>query len=188
MKAGKITVITGPMFASKTETLVSYLNKEKYRQRHVVCYKPTKDDRYSTENVVSHNGNAFPSGTAQDSAALLKLIRRFRKETSKLSPISIGIDEIQFFDNNVAEVCWDLSLEGYRIFVAGLDLDSFGKPFGPMPGLLTYADKVIKLNAQCKVCGENARMTLRNSTSPSDTVLVGGAGTYEPRCKFHWKS
>lgn len=185
MKAGKITVITGPMFASKTTTLVGYLNKEKYRHRHVVCYKPAKDNRYSTDEVVSHDGTGFPCVPLKNSTELKLAIHCLKSEET---PVSFGIDEIQFFDAGITHLLWDLSLKGYRIFAAGLDLDSFGKPFGPMAELLAYADKIVKLNAQCKVCGENARMTYRNENKSTETVLVGGAEFYEPRCKFHWNS
>lgn len=169
------------MFASKTETLVNFLNREKYRQRQVVCYKPKKDNRYSEEKIVSHNGTEIVSIPVANTKELFEDINH------KHGKLSIGIDEIQFFDNDIVDTIWNLSWRGYKIFASGLNLDSFGKPFGPMPALLAYADKIVKLHAQCKVCGDNATMSYRKG-SDKDTVFVGGLDAYEPRCKTHWKN
>jgi thymidine kinase len=184
MKKGKLTVITGCMFSGKTETLISYMVRESYRQRKTICFKPAKDQRYSIDKINSHNGKTIDCHIIEKASQIEEYL-----SVNPDSNMSIGIEEVQFFDPAIASLASMLSKDGYYVFAAGLDLDSFGHPFGPVPELLAYADRVIKLHAQCVICGENAKMTYRKQTvNNQDTVLVGGHESYEPRCYNCWKS
>lgn len=185
MQEGKLTVIVGCMFASKTETLVSLIRKEEYRKRQILCFKPKRDSRYSEENLVSHNKTSVKAIPAENAASIEEFIKPGSQYTADTT--SIAIDEVQFFDSAVAPLCSALALDGYRVFVAGLDLDSFGHPFGCVPELLAYADEVIKLHAQCVICGRDATRTFRKPEVTKNVVHVGGAEDYQSMCIKCWK-
>lgn len=186
MSKGKLTVITGCMFAGKTDTLIYLINKERYRQRDIYCFKPQKDIRYSDTKIISHNKTEQSAIPVNSSIDIDNQLNQIRQHQTK--PISIAIEEIQFFDQAIAPLCSSLARDGVRVFVSGLDLDSFGHPFGPMPELLAYADEVIKLHAQCAICGKDARRSYRKPNAPDMVVHIGGIESYDPRCIDCWKS
>lgn len=189
IQTGELTVISGCMFASKTDTLISLLNREKYRKRHVLAIKHARDIRYATDEITTHDGTKLPSRLAQSARDVDLLLEEFCS-TNNVSPgnVSVGIEEVQFFDDPIADLCHSMTFDGVRVFVAGLNLDSFGHPFGPMPQLLAFADRIIKLQAQCADCGADAAMTFRKTPLSEEQVFVGGEKEYDPLCKKCYKS
>ena len=185
MYEGRLTVIAGCMFASKSDHLISFMTQEKFRKRTTLCFKPQRDTRYATDKIVSHNGVSMECIPVENAAAIEAYVEPWKQNGQ--CKMSLGIDEAQFFDPAIAPVLSTLAMDGFRIFVSGLDLDSFGHPFGSMPELMAYADKVIKLHAQCVICGENATRTYRKPDVTKDVVHVGGKDSYEPRCADCWK-
>lgn len=181
-KIGKIEVITGCMFSGKSEELIRRLKRAKIAKQKVKVFKPSIDTRYSIVEVVSHAGDkieAIPIASSKD------ILNQIDKDTDV-----VGIDEAQFFDNEIIDVLRKLSKEGIRVVVAGLDMDFRGEPFGPMPFIMAIADEVLKLHAICTVCGEDATMTQRlingEPASYNDpVVMIGASETYEARCKLH---
>ena len=178
---GRLTVVTGCMFAGKTDKLIEILDKD---PRQAAVFKPTLDRRYSTEEVVSHSGkrleaNLLPQeGGAEPLWRLLEDTTRGEDEPwFKL----VGIDEVQFLGPWIVEEVVKLLLFNVDVVVSGLDLTFKGEPFGVMPQLLCYADVVHKLCATCSQCGAPATRSFRTAVS-ADAVLVGGAESYEPRC------
>jgi len=170
---GWIEVICGSMFSGKTEELIRRLNRARIARQRVEIFKPVTDVRYSVEDVVSHNENAIRS-TPVDTAANILLL------TGDVDVI--GIDEAQFFDNGLVEVCEKLANMGIRVIVAGLDMDFMGKPFGPMPQLMAVAEFVAKVHAICMKCGSLAQYSHR--LSPSEKlVMLGEKNEYEPLCR-----
>lgn len=169
------------MFAGKTDTLISLITKEKYRKRDIISFKHTKDNRYSTDKIVSHNGTSLDAILAETAADIEAIL-----QAKKADETSVAIEEAQFFDPAIAPMLSTFALDGFRIFVAGLDLDSFGHPFGPMPDLLAYADEIIKVHAQCVVCGKDATRTFRKSAT-KEQVFVGGKDDYDARCSLCWR-
>jgi thymidine kinase len=171
--AGWLEVICGSMFSGKTEELIRKLNRAKIAKQKVEIFKPAIDTRYHEVDVVSHNANAIRSTPVQSAAEILLL--------SGDSQV-IGIDEAQFFDDGLVEVCTKLADSGKRVIVAGLDMDFQGKPFGPMPQLMAIAEYVTKVHAICVVCGEIASYSFRK-TNHSSQVMLGETESYEARCR-----
>lgn len=172
-KRGSLEVICGSMFSGKTEELIRRLKRAKIAKQRVEIFKPSVDVRYSEEDVVSHDSNSIPSTPVDSSESLLLLCNNVDV---------VGIDEAQFFDNHLAEVCVKIADSGVRVIVAGLDMDFKGVPFGPMPNLLAVADDVLKVHAICMQCGHPATFSHR-LTSNEKQVLLGEQETYEPLCR-----
>jgi thymidine kinase len=170
---GWIEVICGSMFSGKTEELIRRLNRARIARQQVEIFKPVTDVRYSVEEVVSHNENAIRS-TPVDTAANILLL------TGNVDVV--GIDEAQFFDNGLVEVCEKLANMGIRVIVAGLDMDFMGKPFGPMPQLMAVAEFVSKVHAICMKCGSLAQYSHRLSQNEK-LVMLGEKNEYEPLCR-----
>ena len=173
-RRGRIEVICGSMFSGKTEELIRRLKRAKIARQRIEIFKPAMDVRYSEADVVSHEGQAIASTPIETSASILLL-----------APDAdvVGIDEAQFFDNALADVCRKLADNGTRVIVAGLDMDFRGKPFGPMPALCAIADEVTKVHAICVKCGELA--TFSHRTVKNDRqVLLGETEEYEPLCRL----
>ena len=170
---GWIEVIAGSMFSGKTEELLRRLRRAKYARQRIEIYKPGVDTRYSETNVVSHDDNSFPSTPVSVSSNILLL-------TGEVDVV--GIDEAQFFDNGLAEVCNELANRGIRVIVAGLDMDYLGRPFGPMPDIMAIAEYVTKVHAICVQCGDLAQNSFRMSESES-LVLLGETDSYMPLCR-----
>lgn len=172
-KAGWIEVICGSMFSGKTEELLRRLNRVMIARQKVEIFKPAIDTRYHEQNVVSHNANSIRSTPVQFSEDILLLAGNCDV---------VGIDEAQFFDDALVEVCTKLASSGKRVIVAGLDMDFSGKPFGPMPQLLAIAEYVTKVHAICIKCGDIAHYSYR-LTPNQKTVMLGEKDTYEARCR-----
>lgn len=172
-RRGWIEVICGSMFSGKTEELIRRLKRAKIANLKVEIFKPAIDVRYDEEQVVSHDSNAIVSTPLDNSQKILLL--------SQDADV-IGIDEAQFFDEEIIHVCETLALKGMRVIVAGLDMDYKGKPFGPMPQLLAVADYITKLHAICMKCGNIANISFRKTLQNSQ-LLLGEKDVYEPRCR-----
>jgi len=172
-RKGSIEVICGSMFSGKTEELIRRLKRAQYAKQIVEIFKPAVDTRYDDVKVVSHDSNSIHSTPVPSSANILLLASDVQV---------VGIDEAQFFDNGLADVCNQLADSGVRVIVAGLDMDFRGKPFGPMPALLTIAEHVTKVHAICMRCGNLANHSHR-ITSESSLVLLGETNNYEPLCR-----
>lgn len=170
---GRIEVICGSMFSGKTEELIRRMKRAKFARQHVEIYKPMVDTRYSKDDVVSHDHNVIPSTPVDSSAEILLLSGDIDV---------VGIDEAQFFDNGLADVCNELANRGVRVIVAGLDMDYLGKPFGPIPYLLAIADEVTKVHAICVRCGSLAYISHR-LVHNDKRVLLGEKQEYEPLCR-----
>ncbi len=173
-KRGFIEVICGSMFSGKTEELIRRLKRAKIANLKVEIYKPAIDTRYDQNKVVSHDANSIPSTPVDHSSKILLLA-----ENAEV----VGIDEAQFFDEDVIRVAEQLAMQGKRVIVAGLDMDYLGKPFGPMPQLLAIADFITKLHAICVQCGHLANISYRTSEE-GGTVVLGEKNNYEPRCRI----
>ena len=176
-RRGRIEVICGSMFSGKTEELIRRLRRATFAKQRVEIFKPAIDTRYSDEEVVSHDRNSIKSTPIDSSASILL----FSSEIDV-----VGIDEAQFFDESIVQVCNDLANRGIRVIVAGLDMDFKGIPFGPMPALCAIADDVTKVHAICVKCGSLAYVSHR--TVDSDRrVLLGETMEYEPLCRECYK-
>lgn len=170
---GWIEVITGSMFSGKTEELIRRLKRARIARQKVEIFKPRMEVRYSEEEVVSHDENAILSTPVDSSANILLLAAGVEV---------VGIDEAQFFDDGLVDVCNQLADKGMRVIVAGLDMDFKGVPFGPIPELLSIAEYVTKVHAICVKCGNLANYTHR--LSEDDTLIVlGETDIYEPLCR-----
>ena len=172
-KKGSIEVITGSMFSGKTEELIRRLKRAHYAGLKVEIFKPSLDKRYSETRVVSHDDKSIVSTPVDNASAILLLAGDVDV---------VGIDEAQFFDNSIIEVCNTLADNGIRIVVAGLDMDFMGKPFGPIPALLSVAEYVTKVHAICMRCGNLAQYSFRKSED-AQVVLLGEKTLYEPLCR-----
>lgn len=172
-RSGWIEVVTGCMFSGKTEELIRRIKRATIANQEVKIFKPAKDIRYSESEVVSHDENAIPSIPVKKCIQILD---------QKGSAEVIGIDEAQFFGNDLIQVCEKLALDGIRVVIAGLDLDFRGIPFGPMPNLMAVAEYVTKVHAICPHCGNLATHSYR-LTNDQSTVLLGEKDAYEPRCR-----
>lgn len=168
--AGWIEVICGSMFSGKTEELIRRLNRAKFAKQKVEIFKPQLDTRYSEEEVVSHDANSITSTPVPSSSNILLLANDVEV---------VGIDEAQFFDDNLPEVCNQLANSGVRVIVAGLDMDFKGRPFGPMPHLLAIAEYVTKVHAICMKTGKLANYSHR-VTQGDKLVQLGEKESYEP--------
>lgn len=172
-KRGTIEVITGSMFSGKTEELIRRLRRAQYAGLKVEIFKPSIDKRYSEIRVVSHDDKSIVSTPVDNASAILLL--------TGLVDV-VAIDEAQFFDASIVEVCNKLADDGVRVIVAGLDMDFQGKPFGPMPALLAIAEHITKVHAICMRCGNLAQFSFRKSDEDS-VVLLGEKNLYEPLCR-----
>lgn len=172
-RSGWIEVICGSMFSGKTEELIRRLRRAHFAKQKVEIFKPAIDTRYHEEQVVSHNSNSIPSTPVPSSSNILLLAN---------DSDVVGIDEAQFFDNELVNVCNQLANNGTRVIVAGLDMDYTGKPFGPIPALLACAEYVTKVHAICMNCGNLAQFSHRK-TDQTSLVLLGETDSYEPLCR-----
>ncbi|MBN8833328.1 MAG: thymidine kinase [Niastella sp. SCN 39-18] len=172
-KKGWIEVICGSMFSGKTEELIRRLKRVKIANLKVEIFKPAIDTRYDEVKIVSHDTNFINSTPVSSSQNILLLAQDVDV---------VGIDEAQFFDAQIGDVCEQLAMRGIRVIVAGLDMDYMGNPFGQMPALLAKADYITKLHAICVICGSIANISYRKSTD-TNQVLLGEKDIYEPRCR-----
>ncbi len=172
-QAGWIEVICGSMFSGKTEELIRRLKRAKFANQNVEIFKPAIDIRYSLEEVVSHDSNAIVSTPVESASSILLL-------TSEVDVV--GIDEIQFFDESIIDVCNQLANRGIRVICAGLDMDYLGNPFGPMPQLMAIAEYVTKVHAICVKCGNLAHHSHR-LVGGDKLVMLGEQESYEPICR-----
>jgi thymidine kinase len=170
---GFIEVICGSMFSGKTEELIRRLKRARIANQKVEIFKPCIDIRYSEEEVVSHDSHSIHSTPIESSGSILLLAQGVEV---------VGIDEAQFFDNGIVEVCNTLADNGVRVIVAGLDMDYLGKPFGPVPALLAKAEYVTKVHAICVRCGDLAQHSHRISGGKK-LVELGELDAYEPLCR-----
>lgn len=173
LRTGWIEVICGSMFSGKTEELIRRLTRARIAKLNVQIFKPALDTRYHQENIVSHSALSIPSTPVQRASQIPALAG-----TCDV----VGIDEAQFFDKDITDVCNALANQGQRVIIAGLDMDFAGKPFGCMPQLISIAEYVTKVHAICVVCGDIAHYSYRLVPSQS-RVLLGETDSYEARCR-----
>lgn len=172
-RRGRIEVICGSMFSGKTEELIRRLKRASFAKQRVEIFKPSIDTRYSEEKVVSHDSNSIQSTPVDSSGSILLF-------TSEIDVV--GIDEAQFFDEGLVDVCNELANNGVRVIIAGLDMDYKGIPFGPIPALCAIADEVTKVHAICVRCGDLAYISHRTIAN-NKRVLLGEKTEYEPLCR-----
>lgn len=170
---GWIEVICGSMFSGKTEELIRRLKRAMIARQKVAIFKPKIDTRYSSTEIVSHNKQKIKSKVVEKPEEILHLA---------LEAQVVGIDEAQFFDNSLVDICQKLANMGKRVIVAGLDQDFRGKPFEPIPQLLAVAEYITKTHAICVVCGNPANHTQRKTPS-KDKIVIGATDIYEARCR-----
>lgn len=170
---GRIEVICGSMFSGKTEELIRRLKRARIARQRVEIYKPAIDTRYSDNDVVSHDANSIPSTPVESARNILLMASDAQV---------VGIDEAQFFDDAIVEVCNELANSGKRVIVAGLDMDFKGIPFGPMPQLMAITEDVTKVHAICVKCGNLAHVSHR-IVKAEQRVLLGEQHEYEPLCR-----
>jgi thymidine kinase len=173
-RSGWIEVICGSMFSGKTEELIRRIKRAKIANQKIQIFKPMIDTRYHIEDVVSHDENAIKSQPISQSSEIYTLLKDVNV---------VGIDEAQFFDDKLPEICQKLAIRGIRVIVAGLDMDYRGIPFGPIPHLLAVAEYITKVHAICPHCGNLATHSYRYSSEDSK-VLLGEKDKYEPRCRI----
>ncbi len=170
---GWIEVICGSMFSGKTEELIRRLKRAEFAQQKVEIFKPAVDVRYDENDVVSHQGTTITSTPVESASSILLMV----------SDVDVvGIDEAQFFDNELPSVCQKLANSGIRVVVAGLDMDFLGNPFGPMPALMANAEYVSKVHAICLSCGDLAQFSFRK-TNNNAIVFLGETNEYAPLCR-----
>ncbi len=172
-RSGWIEVICGSMFSGKTEELIRRLKRAKIANQKVEIFKPKTDTRYDESKVVSHDSNSILAIPVENSGKLIELSEGYSV---------IGVDEAQFFDAALPEVCQELALQGKRVIAAGLDMDYKGRPFGPMPNLLAVAEYITKVHAICQHCGNLATHSYRLVVDDK-TVVLGEKDVYEARCR-----
>ena len=170
---GRVEVVCGSMFSGKTEELIRRMRRAEFARQRVEIFKPAIDTRYSEDDVVSHDRHAIHSTPVDSSAQILLLADDIDV---------VGIDEAQFFDSGIVDVCNELANRGVRVIVAGLDMDFKGVPFGPMPALCAIADDVTKVHAICVRCGKLAYVSHR-IVDDERRVMLGETGEYEPLCR-----
>ncbi len=180
--SGWIEVICGSMFSGKSEELIRRVRRATYGNLNVRVFKPAIDNRYDDESIVSHNGNSIIARPIDDISDILDQVDD--------QVDIVGIDEVQFFSENVVDIAQHLADRGIRVVVAGLDQDFRGEPFGSLPELLALAENVTKLNAICPICGSPASRTQRlidgkPASYDDPVILVGASESYEPRCRHH---
>ncbi len=173
VKKGWIEVICGSMFSGKTEELIRRLKRAKFAKQKVEIFKPAIDNRYDEVKVVSHDSNEIQSTPVPSSSNILLM-------TSEVDVV--GIDEAQFFDSELPNVCNQLANSGIRVIIAGLDMDFLGNPFGPMPALMASAEYITKVHAICMRCGNLANHSYR-ITEEDSLVVLGETNNYEPLCR-----
>lgn len=181
-QSGWIELICGSMFSGKSEELIRRVRRATYGNLAVRVFKPAIDDRYHEESVVSHNGNSILARPVGSAAEIM--------EYMEPNIDVVGIDEVQFFDQQIVEIIDELANQGHRVIVAGLDTDFRGEPFGVVPELMALSESVTKLNAICPVCGSPASRTQRlidgePASYYDPIILVGASESYEPRCRHH---
>jgi len=179
---GWIEVVVGPMYSGKSEELIRRLRRAQIARQKIQVFKPAIDNRYSIDEVVSHNGEKIQGQVIRDSEEIYKLLN---DETEV-----VGIDEVQFMDEGIIDICRTLADKGLRVIVAGLDMDFKGEPFGVAPSIMAIAEFVDKLTAVCMVCGNPANRTQRlingkPASYSEPTILVGATESYEARCRKH---
>ena len=176
-RIGWIEVVCGSMFSGKTEELIRRVNRAAIAKQNVIIFKPAVDIRYSEEEVVSHNKNSVTSIPISHAHEILDHVEGYEV---------IAIDEAQFFSEDLVEICSALANKGYRVIVSGLDMDFMGRPFGPIPHLMSISEYVTKLHAICMQCGDVALYSYRLVDS-EQKVLLGELNEYEARCRkcFH---
>lgn len=182
LQKGWVEVICGPMFAGKSEELIRRVKTLSYADQKIICFKPDIDNRYDPSSIASHDGDiyrAIPVKTVQEI-----------KDNIEIGTNVVAIDEVQFFDQSIVELCESLASAGVRVIVAGLDCDFRGEPFPVMANLLARAEVITKLSAACTVCGCAATRTQRLvDGKPADyndpIILVGASESYEARCRKH---
>lgn len=175
---GSIEVICGSMFSGKTEELIRRMRRARLAKLDVEIFKPEIDTRYHELDIISHDSNSIASTPVAHSSAILSL-----SKTTKV----VGIDEAQFFDDGLPDVCNELANRGIRVIVAGLDMDFKGRPFGPVPALMAIAEHVTKVHAVCVRCGAPANYSFRIAND-DQKLLLGEKDSYQPRCRgcfFH---
>lgn len=172
-EVGWIEVICGCMFSGKTEELIRRLRRAQIAKQVVVIFKPKVDTRYSNDHIVSHNTQSLLSTIVESPQEILELAKDAHV---------VGIDEAQFFPNDIVQICETLANQGKRVIIAGLDQDYRGKPFGPIPQLLAIAEYITKTLAICMVCGNPADRTQR-TTPQQELVVIGAKDVYEARCR-----
>lgn len=172
--SGCIEVVCGPMFSGKTEELIRRVKLSLIAKQRVQVFKPQIDDRYADEYIISHSEQKVICTPVRNSGDILSRIR----DCTRI----VGIDEAQFFDDGIIDVCEKLANRGMRVIVAGLDQDFMGKPFGKMPQLLAVAESVLKLKAVCMICGGAATKSQR-LTRAKEQIVVGSGEQYEARCR-----
>jgi thymidine kinase len=172
-KRGAIEVICGCMFSGKTEELIRRLKRAQLAKQKIEIFKPAIDNRYDEIKVVSHDRNSIPSTPVASSSTILLLAADVEV---------VGIDEAQFFDDELVNVCNELAANGIRVIVAGLDMDYLGQPFGPVPALMAIAEHVSKVHAICLKCGDIAGYSHR-TIEESSLVVLGETNHYEPLCR-----
>ena len=179
-RRGWIEVVCGSMFSGKTEELIRRMKRAEFAKQKVEIFKPAVDTRYANEEVVSHNDNSIRSTPVPSSSNILLLANDVDV---------VGIDEAQFFDDELPRVCRQLANSGIRVIIAGLDMDYKGEPFGPMPALMAQSEFVTKVHAICVQCGNLANHSHRLAES-KDLVLLGEVEEYEPLCRtcFNWSN
>jgi thymidine kinase len=181
IQPGRIEVITGPMFSGKSEELIRRLKRARIAKQRIVCFKPDIDLRYHTTAIASH------SAQTHDACVVANVERLKEALFAQIDQVEvIGIDEAQFFDENLLVLSLELVHLGKRVLIAGLDTTFAGEPFSPIPDLMAVADEVVKLSAVCMRCGAPAIHTQRLGGS-QELVMVGAAGTYEARCRAHFE-
>ena len=175
--SGWIEVVTGCMFSGKTEELIRRVVRAQIARQEVLVFKPAVDVRYAREDIVTHSGRRLPCQPVLRAPEILDHVGDARV---------VGIDEAQFFDNDLVDVCNRLADDGRRVIVAGLDQDFQGQPFQPIPQLLAVAEYITKNLAVCMVCGSPADRSQR-LVNREDQVVLGAGEIYEARCRVHWK-
>jgi len=170
---GWIEVVCGSMFSGKTEELIRRMRRAEFANQPILMFKPEIDNRYSAQKVVSHQGNEFHAHIIRNSAEILEIWKDEKV---------IAVDEAQFFDEGLVDVCNKLANRGVRVILAGLDMDYKGQPFGPMPALMCVAEYVTKVHAICVSCGNLAQFSHR-TTQEDGQVLVGAVEKYKPLCR-----
>jgi len=173
-KRGSIEVITGSMFSGKTEELIRRLRRAQYAGLKVEIFKPSTDRRYSETRIVSHDEKSIVSTPVDNASSILLMAGDVKV---------VGIDEAQFFDDTLVDVCNKLADSGIRVVIAGLDMDFKGNPFGPMPAILAIAEYITKVHAICVRCGNLAQYSFRKSEE-NQIVVLGEKDKYEPLCRY----
>jgi len=177
-KAGRIEVVCGSMFSGKSEELLRRLKRARIAKKKYQLFKPAIDNRYSDTEVVSHSGERLECQVLQSSFH----VPDYLNEDTEI----VAFDEAQFFDDMLVATVVSMANMGKRVIIAGLDMDSRGEPFGPMPRVMAVAEEVLKLTAVCEYCGEPATHTYRTTEKEKEQVLLGAGDHYQARCRDHW--